>query len=143
MGSYLINFAAYTLAMVGIIFLCLVIYKKCFSDFNKGYDQSFLKVENCLNISPRKSIYVIKAGEEKFLIASDVESTSFLAKLDSSVIGEKGVVAEILKAESGKRSEKSLLEGVSVSTDFYTENSNVTKLPVMRELMRKLNSQRG
>lgn len=43
-----------------------------------------LDIENALNLSPRKTIYIVKAGNEKFLIASDAERTTFLAKLDAS-----------------------------------------------------------
>lgn len=143
MGHYLINFTAYTLAMVGVIFMCLIVYKKCFMDGNRGANQDFLKVENCLNLTPRKSIYVLRAGNEKFLIASDVEQTSFLARLEDKDSTVEASVSKALKTDNSNAPKRVSLEGVSISTDFYPAESNVTKLPVMKELMRKLNSQRG
>lgn len=146
MGHYLINFIAYTLAMVGIIFLCLLVYKKCFLEAGQNQNFDFLKVENCINIAPRKSVYVLKAGNERFLIASDVDRTSFLAKLDDKASVE-AAVSSALKPETKRNIEKPVLEGVSISTDFYSDElkieSNITKLPVMKELVKKLNSQRG
>lgn len=133
MGQYLVNFAAYTLAMVGVICLCLIVYKKTFLDVKAGVTPDFLKVENSLNLSARKTIYVIKAGDEKFLVASDVDKTTFLAKL-----GEKQQVNGTEKVSILPR--KSTLEGISIDDELLESNSNVRKLPVMRELMRKLNS---
>lgn len=139
MGHYLVNFTAYTLAMVGIICLCLLVYKKSFIDIGDKAKPDFLRVENSLNLSARKTIYVIKAGDEKFLVASDVDKTTFLAKL-----GEKQQAQESNNVERiYSVPKKSTLAGVSVDDELLESNSNVRKLPVMRELMRKLNSQRG
>lgn len=142
MGAYLINFIAYTLAMVGIIFLCLLIYKKCFLDLNQNNNHEFLKVENCINLSPRKTVYVLRAGDEKFLIASDVERTSFLAKLGDKDSSVEASVAKALKPENNEAARR-VLDGVSISSELYSEESKITRLPVMKELVRKLNSQRG
>ncbi len=81
MGGYLINFIVYTAAMVGVIFLAVIVYNK-FS-FSSGSRSKFLKVEDCINLAPRKNLYVIKAGAERFLVASDVGRTSLIAKLDA------------------------------------------------------------
>lgn len=139
MGQYLVNFAAYTLAMVGLICLCMLVYKKSFLDAGNNSKVDFLKVENRLNLSARKTIYVIKAGEERFLVASDVDKTTFLAKL-----GEEQQVQQVSSIEKFHSvSKKPTLAGVSVGDELSESNSNVRKLPVMRELMKKLNSQRG
>lgn len=140
MAHYLINFAAYTLAMVGIICLCLLVYKKSFLDSGNKSKTDFLKIENALNLSARKTIYVVKAGEEKFLIASDVDKTTFLAKLGEKENVQKYSTVENVSSIPKKRS---TLAGVSVDDELLEANSNVRKMPVMRELMRKLNSQRG
>lgn len=84
MNGYIINFTVYTLAMIGFIVLALYVYKKStyFSDNTKT--NVFLKVENTLRLSPTKTVYVIKAGNEKFLIAADASTTTMLAKLENS-----------------------------------------------------------
>ncbi len=139
MGHYLINFAAYTLAMVGFICLCLVVYKKTFVDQKAVSSTKFLVVENKLNLSPRKSIYVIKAGEEKFLVASDVDQTTFLAKLGEKTNIQPSAIVESSNVTRMPR--RSALAGVSVDKDVFHTDSNVRKMPVMKELARKLSAQ--
>lgn len=80
MSGYLINFIVYTTAMVGIIFLAVLVYKN-FSAAASSKSK-FLNVEDCINLAPRKNLYVIRAGEERFLVASDVDRTSLISKLD-------------------------------------------------------------
>ncbi len=84
MTGYLVSFTVYTLAMIGIIFIAFVVAKKCMltGNFNNKNDQ-FLSIESSLSMGPRKMLYVIKAGNEKFLISSDVEKSTFLTKLES------------------------------------------------------------
>lgn len=143
MGQYLISFVAYTFAMIGVIALSVVVYKKCFARDVDVKKSQYLAVENRLNLSARKSLYVIKAGAERFLIAGDIDKTTFLAKLtdeEEAVLEEKNTV----KFEIPKK--KAVLAGVSVSDDLrntHIGHSNVTKMPVMKELARKLNAQRG
>lgn len=80
MSGYLINFIVYTAAMVGIIFLALFVYKKfSYCSVSKS---KFLDIEDCIGLGPRKNLYVIRAGHERFLVASDVDKTSLISKLD-------------------------------------------------------------
>ena len=81
MNSYLINFAAYSFAMVGFILTIFFVYKKSINPGVSKKEKDFLKIENTLKLSPVKTIYVIKAGTEKFLIAGDSANTTMLAKL--------------------------------------------------------------
>ncbi len=79
MSGYLVNFIVYTTAMVGIIFLAVFVYKKfSYCGVSKS---KFLDLEDCINIAPRKSLYVVRAGNERFLIASDADRTSLISKL--------------------------------------------------------------
>ena len=84
MNSYLINFAIYTLAMIGFIVMALFVYKKSINIKSGSKNKEFLQVENSLRLSATKTIYVIKAGNEKFLIAGDPASTTMLSKLDGN-----------------------------------------------------------
>ncbi len=79
MSTYLVNFIVYTTAMIGIIFLAVLVYKKC--SCNSVSKSQFLNVEDCISLAPRKNLYVVRAGKEKFLIASDAERTSLISKL--------------------------------------------------------------
>lgn len=83
MGGYLVNFAIYTMSMLGLIFLALMIYQKTANNCGLGHkNNNFLGIEEAISMGARKTLYVVRAGEERFLIASDVDKTSFIAKLD-------------------------------------------------------------
>lgn len=86
MNSYIVNFATYTLAMVGFIVLILFVYKKAMYTPINAKNREYLNVENVLKLSPTKTVYIIKAGTERFLVAGDSTTTTMLAKLDSENI---------------------------------------------------------
>lgn len=84
MTSYLLTFTVYTTAMIGAIFLALFVYRK-FSPTNSRISPSkFLEIEESISLGVRKQLYVVRAGNEKFLLASDAERTTFLSKLNSN-----------------------------------------------------------
>lgn len=80
--EYLTNFIVYTLAMVGVIVIALMVFKgsTCVGTKNAS---KYLKIHDALSLGPRKTLYIVSAGEEKFLIASDVDKTSLISKLNS------------------------------------------------------------
>ncbi len=82
MGTYILQFGVYTLAMVGVIFVSMLVVKKTMTNGKFAKNNNQLCIENVLNLSQRKTLYIIKVGVERFLIAGDTERTSFLAKLD-------------------------------------------------------------
>ena len=84
MNSYLIHFAAYIFAMIGFIVVMLFIYKKSMYSSANNQNKDFLKIENSIKLSPVKTIYVLKAGNERFLIAADNTNTTFLSKLQDN-----------------------------------------------------------
>ena len=88
MNGYIVNFAVYSFAMAGFILALLFIYKKAVNPCANKNNKNFLEVENMLKLSPVKTIYVIKAGSEKFLIAGDTANTTMLAKLDKDNVAE-------------------------------------------------------
>lgn len=83
MGSYILNFMVYTMAMCGLICFALFVYKKFATGCFSTKKSQFLNIEETLSLAPRKTLYVIKAGEEKFLIASDADKTTLISKLDA------------------------------------------------------------
>lgn len=94
MNSYIVNFATYTLAMVGFIVLILFVYKKAMYTPINAKNREYLNVENVLKLSPTKTVYIIKAGTERFLVAGDSTNTTLLAKLDSENINHALSVEE-------------------------------------------------
>ena len=100
--GYLTNFIVYTFAMVGVIMLALFVFKTS-SSIKTGKSSSFLKVHDTLSLGPRKTLYVISAGEEKFLIAGDVDKTSLISKLNA-----KELTNESFEIKSFKETMESL-----------------------------------
>lgn len=85
MGSYILNFTVYTMAMCGLIFFALFVYKKFADGGMYSKKSKFLNIEDTMAIGPRKTLYVIRAGHEKFLIAGDADKTTLISKLDMAV----------------------------------------------------------
>lgn len=135
MTTYLVNFIVYSMAMVGLLFLCLLIYKKTMVNGKCTKNNKELIVENALNLSTRKTLYVIRAGEEKFLIAGDTERTTFLAKLNNTEhIQEKTkeIPVQFIDTIAEMQNNKPV--------DYSEINTyrKVNKQPVMKEVLRKL-----
>ena len=82
MSGYLLNFVVYTAAMTGVIFVAILAYKN-FS-YTKSSSSKYLNIEESISLAPRKNLYIVKAGNERFLIASDAERTSLISKLDEN-----------------------------------------------------------
>ncbi len=137
MGGYLMSFVLYTTAMIGVIFLALFVFKtfsnKC---FNKK--SSMLNIEDTMSLSPRKTLYVIKAQNERYLIAADVDRTTLIAKLDPKI--EK----EILPIREDKSFELGSFDGIESMNEFASildfPREKTNKGPMMKELARKLSA---
>ena len=91
--GYLTNFIVYTLAMVGVIVIALMVFKGSTGVGTKK-GSKYLKVHDTLSLGPRKTLYIVSAGEEKFLIAGDVDKTSLISKLNSEVKQELNIPTE-------------------------------------------------
>ncbi len=89
------TFLVYTSAMIGMIFLALFVYKKCAPNSSRVSASQFLEVEDCVSLGVRKQLYVVRAGKEKFLIASDAERTTFLSKLNEEKVSVSEARREI------------------------------------------------
>ena len=70
------------MAMVGMLIIAVAVYKKSMS-INSG-KKNTLKIDDKIALNARKSLYVVNAGGERFLIAGDMDNTSLIAKLGQS-----------------------------------------------------------
>lgn len=148
MFGYLAGFCVYTFAMIGIILVGFVVAKKCmYGNTSAKSKDKFLEVENSLVIEPKKTIYVLKAGNEKFLIASDMERTSFLTKLDSSNVSildkEDNILSENNSARKNTNIRKSSELDSYISQSAYSQrkvNNDMSDLQsnVMNRLLERL-----
>ena len=94
--GYLANFIVYTLAMVGVIMVAVLVFKATTSNSVKGTTK-ILKVQDSLSLAPRKTLYVVSAGNEKFLIASDADRTTLISKLEAKDCVDNVQVQETFK----------------------------------------------
>ena len=121
--GYLTHFMVYVLAMLSVIGIALFVYKK-FSLVNfSGKKSNVLQVEDVLSLSPRKSLYVINASGERFLIAGDLERTTLISKLGDN-----------LHKELRNRQTADLSEFIKNEDILYSSK----KQPVMKSLVKKL-----
>lgn len=84
MQGCFVQFMAYAMAMVGFLSICLLTYKKLCIQSQTGKNSDCLSIENALRLNPKKQIYIVRAGNERFLVASDSETTTMLAKLEDA-----------------------------------------------------------
>ena len=127
--GYLSNFIVYFMAMIGIIILALYVYKKfSISNFTVKKNNS-LHIEDTLSLSPRKTLYVVRNGSERFLIAADLERTTLISKLEDG---------EVIPQEVNPRM---VHKNVDLSQRAINAQDNVApiKKPIMREIKNRLN----
>lgn len=84
MGGYLVNFTVYTMAMLGLISFAVFVFKKFTDGTMRSSKSKYLNLEETMSLSPRKSLHIVRAGNERFLIASDLDRTTLISKLEPS-----------------------------------------------------------
>ena len=124
--GYLANFMVYTLAMTGVISIALLVFKNT-STCGGGGKSKHLKVVDSLTIAPRKTLYVVSTGREKFLIAGDVSKTTLISKLESQEAELKMPDLGISKDESIETlAHKSFKDTMaSLPKSKYMDRSNI------------------
>ena len=93
MMTYVTAFIFYTLAMIGILLVGFIVYKKVFENA-KGTNNGLIKILDSSPIGNKKLLLVVQVRNERFLIASGVEHTTFLSKLSNENIVKKEVKKE-------------------------------------------------
>ena len=127
------------MAMVGVLFIGVIVYKKTMVQNRFSKNQNDLKIENALNLSQRKTLYVIQAGNEKFLIAADAERTSFLAKLNQNETQPLSMQKHQLTTVEVEPVPSKPVDYSEVMASLKRAK-NGQKQPVMRELLNKLST---
>lgn len=85
MGGYVANFMVYTMAMIGLICFAVFVYKKIMDGSLGKRRTNYIEIEDTLNLNPRKTLHVVRAGNEKFLIASDIDRTTLISRLNGNI----------------------------------------------------------
>lgn len=85
--QYLGSFVGYTLFAIGLIYGAYWFLKRNPSNWLSGsaFQKSgkALEMEASLTLEPRKVLYIVRAGHERFLISSALEKMECMAKLES------------------------------------------------------------
>ena len=127
MTHYLFKFIFYTSGIIGILLIGYVVAKNFVSGgFMLNKKDNNLEIEEALSLSPRKTLYIIKAFDEKFLVASDASSTTLLAKLNSG--------GEIIE----KASEEEFSTYLAPKKEIKKVSKNSTS--VIHSMLEKLNN---
>lgn len=156
MIQHLIAFSLYTFAMIGIFFIAFIVYKKTIN-INGPKLNNGMKIEDMLRLSQRKTIYIINVQGERFLIASDLENTTFLAKLgdkNSTVSTASSMYqagANKTKEDNSSRIEKYIkeletidgtlgaVENISNTDEEYSNAVDLkSKNTIMKNILREL-----
>ena len=87
--GYLANFIVYLMAMTGLIGLSIIVFKATTSNRGKCNKGGLLKVIESMSLGARKTLYIVEADGEKFLIAGDADRTSLISKLESDNLNRK------------------------------------------------------
>ena len=139
--GYLANFMVYTLAMVGVIVVALLIFKNATSGGITGGKSKYLKIIDTLNLAPRKTLYIVSTGREKFLIAGDVDKTSLISKLETAE--DCGAAYEVRDDRMGEVSSdlslmgKHLTPTLSSKEREFPDLANLTQVPSPRGRVRE------
>lgn len=131
--KYMTAFIVYTLAMIGVIVIAFVVWKNSVI-MASNKKRSLMSIEESLNLAPRKTLYVIKIANERFLIASDADKTVFLAKL-----GEVEGIKNSQNAE--KYIQQSTIQQSTIQQQPQMENISIggeIETFSMRKLLHKL-----
>lgn len=120
MSGYIMNFCVYTMAMIGIIVVALLVYKKsCSMNVN---EKTSLKIDDKIALNARKSLYVVNAGGERFLIAGDIDNTSLIARLGGENVRE---VPQVIAASNPIDITEEVVEPIERKSFISRETQNV------------------
>lgn len=139
--GYLANFMVYTLAMVGVIVVALLIFKNATSGGITGGKSKYLKIIDTLNLAPRKTLYIVSTGREKFLIAGDVDKTSLISKLETAE--DCGAAYEVRNDRMGEGSSDLSLTGKHLTPTLsskereFPDLANFAQVPSPRGKVRE------
>lgn len=145
--GYLANFMVYTLAMVGVIVVALLVFKNATSGGCGNKTSKHLKVIDTMSLGPRKTLYIVSAGAEKFLIAGDVDKTTLISKLETTSPIEAPVKTEAVKVQEPSTFQTTMSNlakstfmdrsNIGINSSMITQNKNKSVMRNLAEVLRK------
>ena len=139
MKVYILNFLVYLMAMVGVIYISLMIFKRAITQNNSNSNNN-LKIESSLNLGPRKTLHVINVNSERFLIASDIQNTTFLSKLNDNK--SETAIKKVMESKNQDRmfmDELNNLKKIELKNNISVIDDDIQEeKSVFRELIQRL-----
>lgn len=139
MKVYILNFLVYLMAMVGVIYISLMIFKRAITQNNSNSNNN-LKIESSLNLGPRKTLHVINVNSERFLIASDIQNTTFLSKLNDNK--SETAIKKVMESKNQDRifmDELNNLKKIELKNNISVIDDDIQEeKSVFRELIERL-----
>ncbi len=132
MMTYVSAFIFYTLAMIGVLLVGFIIYKKTFNQ-NTGLSKGMIKIVDSAPLGNKKMLHIVKIKNESFLIASGLEHTTFLAKLENN--------ETISKSNEEKVMQKVFTPEVVEIPSFEEVKSQINEVPVQKVAPQKVAAQ--
>ena len=123
--------------MIGVIFVAFLVWKNA-TNVRMKMSKSSMQIEDSLNLAPRKNLFIIKIKNERFLIASDADKTTFLSKLEDDKITDfQDIQEEIIKEDIGDE----ITSQIKLKEDEEQEEPEQKQKPV--NILQELVRQRG
>lgn len=141
MIQYLASFIVYTLAMIGVLVIGFVVYKKTITS-TPGKKNSMLKVVDVLRLPDRKTLYVINCLNEQFLIASSNDKITLISKLNEKS-GYRENELQIEKYLNEKLEDSEFNETNNPYINRETKNKKYVIKSLLKELSDKNQTKRG
>lgn len=135
------------LAMAGVLAFALLVFKHTTGGGNRFGKGKCLKVLDTLSLGTRKTLYIVSAGEEKFLIAGDTDRTTLISKLTPTG-GYDSEIPRVMTSETNDYSTKSFEEVIKpLPKKSYADKSIVgihrTQTSPYSSVMRSLANKMG
>lgn len=121
-GEFLLRYLGSFIFAIGVIYALYYLIKKnptllSISKNRVPFKQG-LQVESYLPLEARKNLYIVRAGQERFLLATSLEGTQFLSKLEQSETVETATVENpAVESSEGQEPRMSVRESVKVVSD--------------------------
>ncbi len=136
MIHYIASFIVYTLAMIGLLIIAYVVYKKTALQNNFFNKKSVISIEDMLKLPDRKTLYIINCLGERYLIASSGECVNLISKLDY----KKKKDIEGIERYLEEKKEEELIQSM---TKEENEPNNEILVSLLKELSDKNKTKRG
>ncbi len=157
MITYIGAFIFYTAAMIGLLLVGFIVYKKMVPAQAIG-SKGLIEILDSVPVGNKKLLMIVKVKNEKFLIASGFEHTTFLAKLDmqSAPSQAKDKFENVIQAQSELQARNEIQkineQKTKLFKELYEKDENekllsqvkkMDKQKLVKQLLKELSEQKA